>query len=514
MLQEIALKLAIDPRDVSRLRDSTILRASNLTRTPRTRLISTYYDTRSASLQRGAIALRVRKNGHERVQSVKLNASGPGSITRRIEFESPIRSDRPNLMLVEDPGMRRLVQRRRGDERLIPVFITDIMRETWQFQLGRSQIECAIDSGSGVANGKRMPISELELELKAGEPARLFQLAHRLNAIVPLRIKPKSKAERGYDPANGATHAAPRVTPIHLDSDRSVRGSFAIIAQACLTQILTNTNYAYQSNDPEGIHQLRVGIRHMRLAFSLFRNAMAKTGRFPIADELRALQRKLGATREWDVLVEETFSRMPKKLRSSAGNLVKMAEMKRAKGHRSVHATLRDPRCTNLLLRLAFWHEQQFGLRAARQHERQWKADLLAKPIRDLASEILSAQHAKVRKLGKRLHQLDVEELHRLRIRIKKLRYTTEFFADIWPGRRTEHYLLALQKLQGVLGKLHDEIVAVKLIDQLVAARGSNPASTTELVKLWLAESQQGHRKRVIARWDKFAKRRLFWDNK
>jgi len=514
MPQEIEIKLAIDPRDVSRLRNSAILRASNGAHAHRTRLISTYYDTRSSSLQRGAIVLRVRKNGRKRVQSVKLNASGPGSITRRIEFESPIGSDRPNLMRVEDPGIRRLIQRRLGNENLIPVFATDVARETWQLRLGRSHIECVIDFGCVVANGKRMPISEVELELKSGDPARLFQLAHRLNAIVPLRIKPRSKTERGYDLANGATLAAAGATPIHLDADRSVRDSFAIIAQACLTEILTNVNHAYQGNDPEGVHQLRVSIRHMRSAYSLFRNAKVKAGRFAIADELRALQRKLGATREWDVLIDETFSFMPKKLRRSASNLIKIAEMKRAEGHQSVHDMLRDPRYTDLLLRLAFWLEQQFGLAAAHRRERQWKVNVLAKPIKGVASEVLSVRHAKVLKLGKRLRELDVDELHRLRIRIKKLRYMTEFFSDIWPGRRTDRYLFALKKLQGVLGTLHDTIVALNLVAELAASGGSNAAGAADHVNRWLVESQQCHRTRAIARWRKFAKRRLFWESK
>ncbi len=514
MSQEIELKLAIDARDVSRLRNSAILQASNLAHAPRTHLISTYYDTPSFSLQRGAIVLRVRKNGRERVQSVKLNASGPGSVTRRIEFESPIRSDRPNLMRIEDSGVRRLIQRCRGHKVLLPVLITDVVRETWLLQLGRCQIECAIDCGSVVANRKRIPISEVELGLKSGEPARLFQLARRLNAIVPLRIRPRSKTERGYKLAKSFAPTAASAASVHLDSDGSVRNSFAIIAQACLTDILTNANYAYQSSDPEAIHQLRVGIRHMRSAFSLFREAMAQTGRFRIEDELRSLQRKLGTTREWDVLIEETLNRMPKQLRKSSGNLLKIAKINRAEGYRGVRTALRDPHRTDLLLRLALWIERQFGLAAPDRGERQWKASILAKPIKNFAADALNVQHAKVRKLGKRIRTLDTRELHRLRIRIKKLRHATEFFGDIWPGRRTERYLSALKKLQGVLGTLHDEMMALKLIAQLVASGKSNAASAADLVNRWLAESQQYHRKHAIAHWHKFAKRRLFWKSK
>jgi inorganic triphosphatase YgiF len=75
MPQEIELKFAVDPRDVPRLRESPILRASSLKHTARQRLVSTYYDTPSFSLLRSGIILRVRKIGRERVQSVKMPTS-------------------------------------------------------------------------------------------------------------------------------------------------------------------------------------------------------------------------------------------------------------------------------------------------------------------------------------------------------------------------------------------------------------------------------------------------------
>jgi inorganic triphosphatase YgiF len=101
--QEIELKLAVDPRDVRRLRESPILRAPGLKHTARQRLVSTYYDTPSFSLQRSGVILRVRKIGRERVQSVKMNAAESGGLARRIELESLIRSDRPDPMRIADP---------------------------------------------------------------------------------------------------------------------------------------------------------------------------------------------------------------------------------------------------------------------------------------------------------------------------------------------------------------------------------------------------------------------------
>jgi CHAD domain-containing protein len=125
----------------------------------------------------------------------------------------------------------------------------------------------------------------------------------------------------------------------------SVRDSFAAVAQSCIAHVLASANFAHKSHDPEGIHQLRVAIRRMRAAFSIFRGAMPENYRLRIGDELRTLQRKLGAAREWDVMVEETIASMPRRLRAS-------------------------------------WVDDQFGFDAPPIRERKWKPDVLAGPAR------------------------------------------------------------------------------------------------------------------------------------
>ena len=62
MPQEIELKLAVDPRDVLRLRESRILRESSLKHTARKRLVSTYYDTPSFSLLQAASSSECAKS--------------------------------------------------------------------------------------------------------------------------------------------------------------------------------------------------------------------------------------------------------------------------------------------------------------------------------------------------------------------------------------------------------------------------------------------------------------------
>ena len=515
MTQEIELKLAVDPRDVSRLRDSPILRSASLKHAARQRLVTTYYDTPSFSIGRSGAILRVRKVGRERVQSVKMNAAESGGLARRIELECSIRSERPDLMQIADPDVRRLIQESCADTDLVPIFVTDVVRETWLLQLGRSRIECAIDRGIVAADGRRAPICEVELELKSGQPVRLFQLARHLNGIVPLRIEAASKAARGYDLANNAGLTAPTAVPVHFEPAMSVRDSFVAIARACVAHLLASAHYAYKSSDPEGIHELRVSIRRMRAAFAVFRAAMPESYRCRIGDELRVLQRKLGTAREWDVLVEETFAGMPRRLRKqrSSEKLVQMAQTERVEGYKSAHAALQNPRYTDLLLRLASWIESQFGFGALPTRERKWRPNVLAGPAPRFASEVMRAYHERVRKLGQKIRKLDTGELHRLRIRVKKLRYATEFFGSIWPNRRTKRYLSALKDLQEGLGELHDATVAETLVARLRTAGAGDAKCATAPVDRWLLDCQRRSRKEVLDLWDRFANRKLFWED-
>ena len=334
-----------------------------------------------------------------------------------------------------------------------------------------------------------------------------------LNAVVPLRIEMASKVARGHDLAGHAKLAAPMAAPINVNLAMSVRECFAAIAQSSLAHVLASANFAYTSDDPEGIHQLRVAIRRMRAAFSVFRSAMPANYRPRLGHELRTLQQKLDAAREWDVLVEETIAGMPRRVRKqrSTEKLVRIAQTKRAEGDKSAHAALRNPQYTDVLLRLASWVDGQFGSDARPTLVGKWKPDVLATPAPGFAAEVMRAYHEKVRKLGKKIRKLDAAELHRLRIRIKKLRYATEFLGGLWPTARAKRYLSALKGLQQVLGELHDATVAEGLIARLSIDKGADDKFSRKPVNRWLIKCQRRARKRVIELWSKFERQKPFW---
>jgi CHAD domain-containing protein len=200
----------------------------------------------------------------------------------------------------------------------------------------------------------------------------------------------------------------------------------------------------------------------MRAAFSIFHGAMPENYRPRLAVELQTFAQKLGAARDWDVLVEETIASMPIRLQKQRSTelLVRIARARRAEGHESAHASLRDPRYTKILLQLASWVDSQFGSNGSLPQQAKWKLDVLARPAPAFAAEVMQTFHDKALKLGGKVRKLDPPEIHRLRIRIKKLRYATDFFGGLWPNRRTDRYLAALKGLQQDLGEFHDLTVA------------------------------------------------------
>jgi CHAD domain-containing protein len=72
----------------------------------------------------------------------------------------------------------------------------------------------------------------------------------------------------------------------------------------------------------------------------------------------------------------------------------------------------------------------------------------------------LSRLRGKIRRRGERIDELDPEQLHRLRIEIKKARYAIDFFGNLFAGdkaeRRQRRMQADLARLQDCLGGLND----------------------------------------------------------
>ena len=92
------------------------------------------------------------------------------------------------------------------------------------------------------------------------------------------------------------------------------------------------------------------------------------------------------------------------------------------------------------------------------------------------------------------LDKLEPRRRHRLRIRTKKLRYAAEFFAGVFPTkkstRRRENFVGSLEKLQGALGDLNDIAVHEELSERLADGKSGGRRRRSDPAKKAFAASR------------------------
>jgi len=203
--QEVELKFQLPPGSRAALELSPTFAAAHA---KQHRQVTTYFDTPDGLLDEAGLTLRVRRTGNTRIQTVKSRSSGRGVATSRSEWEWPIDQDVPDVgRLAETRALAKAAKAIKG--KLEPVFVTDIRRTIHLLHLDdNTVVEAANDEGIIKAGAAREPVSELELELKAGCTLAMYRLAAELQTLAPMWISPESKAGRGWQLRTGQTEGA------------------------------------------------------------------------------------------------------------------------------------------------------------------------------------------------------------------------------------------------------------------------------------------------------------------
>ncbi len=133
-----------------------------------------------------------------------------------------------------------------------------------------------------------------------------------------------------------------------------------------------------------------------------------------------------------------------------------------------------------------------------------------------MAKRLLDRQQARALKRGRRAHDGDEAHLHRLRIALKKLRYTAEFLAPLYPKRKVKLYVRELRGLQEHLGAINDiahvratMATLLRETDNKRTAPGERYAAG--LVAGWYRARRPHIAKQALKRWKKFRKVEPFW---
>ena len=455
--REIELKLEFDPANLALIRAHPLLATDGT----KAALHSTYYDTPDFVLRNAGVSLRLRDADGRFVQTIKSTKDNAG-IFERLEWEHEVKRYDIDLIAARDTALEPLLSVSVRNA-LRPVFDTRVERTIYQLERNGSDIEVALDRGEVDAAGRRAAIHELELELKRGDAAELFRLARELDAIVPLRITGKAKAERGYELVENHKPIVEKARPLELDPDIPVEEAFRAVARNCLRQIIANEP-GVCAGDAEALHQMRIGLRRLRTAIVGFAKLFTEAEQERIKAELKWATNQLGPARDLDVLAADVLKHLSE---NDAGEK-EFAEVsrdftaRRAEAFARAGDFLRSDRFRKCLLDVAEWIEAgPWTNNAAASAD----AD---RPVEEHAAAVLAKRRKQVRKKGRDLGELSAGARHELRIRAKKLRYMTEFFAGVFPGhknaKRREAALTSLKQLQEDLGRLNDIAVRKKAL--------------------------------------------------
>jgi triphosphatase len=87
----------------------------------------------------------------------------------------------------------------------------------------------------------------------------------------------------------------------------------------------------------------------------------------------------------------------------------------------------------------------------------------LRAPVEEYVDKLLHKRWKKAAKLGQEIELLNGEERHNMRKYLKKLRYTAEFLAPLYPKNKAGPFIRRLKKLQDIFGYVNDVRMAAGL---------------------------------------------------
>jgi len=503
--EEIELKLTTSPDALAAVRAHPAVAAAKRGPMRTTQLVSTYYDTPSRELAAAGVALRVRRAGGRWLQTVKGDGGAAAGMHQRAEFEWPLEQPRVDAnKLASTPWRKLFAQHVR---RCRPVFATEVERSAQPLAFADgTRATLSLDVGKIRAGRKQVPLTEIEIELSQGDPARLFELATALVADLPARVSVASKAQRGYALAAQAPIEPRRARTVALGPEITAYDALAAIGRECIAQIEGNAEAMLASDDPEYLHQLRVGWRRLRSLLKLASLLVPAEKIAPLEQDLEWVGETLGPARDYDVFATETLRAVGAQFRGQREIARLRARVARRRRHLrdAAREILGTTRFQQLLLSLgAFFLEL----------EKSTPGDGTAVLARDWVRPMLDERNRKLRKRTRRVHQFEAPERHRARVAAKKLRYAAEFFRPLFPSKRADAFVSALSKLQGVLGRLNDLTVANRLLTEVVpSAADPELALAVGIVRGWLAASVAPELKRLRDARRRLAECAAFWD--
>lgn len=272
--------------------------------------------------------------------------------------------------------------------------------------------------------------------------------------------------------------------PQNLNAD-AASGSLAIV-QACAAEFANLAQTLMHVPTPDALHDYRVSLRRLRVALLNYCAIASPRLRPTLRDELKTLSQQSGIARNWHVFVDETVDVIAQEPSSLA--MTSLRRQAQKQGEPALQA------CVDAVSQPAFMHVIE-SLRELGTDEARAMLGESGIALRQYALKRLRKRHRQVRELWRQRTTLSDEELHELRKRLKKLRYTAEFFGPLFDEQAVACYVKRLKHIQSQLGDLHDHSVARQLASDPQWVGIDAPAAA--LVEGWALSRLRCERERL-----------------
>ncbi|HEY2840830.1 MAG TPA: CHAD domain-containing protein, partial [Pirellulales bacterium] len=220
----------------------------------------------------------------------------------------------------------------------------------------------------------------------------------------------------------------------------------------------------------------------LRSALAAFRGAVPEHQYRWTSDELKWLARALGKARNWDVFASDLLGPVAgaRPRDHDLSDLATATARRRQEAYEGVEEAILSPRYIASIAELGGWFE--------RHGWRDHASPILDVTIAEVAPDLVDRRRRQVRKRGRRFSDQAPKQRHKLRIALKKLRYTVELLEEVLDPCRVASYRKRMKKLQADLGRINDLRTAQGLVSEIIERNPEDDpvlARTAGLVLGW-----------------------------
>ncbi|MEM1430135.1 MAG: CHAD domain-containing protein [Pseudomonadota bacterium] len=477
---------------------------------------SIYFDTPDFRLKSAGLLVQLVRDGRRWLQSAgpydraATCAEGIGAV------RVPVSGEALELDHLGADDVRHRIDAAREHADLAPIAETVTRRCGYRLDAGTErEVLVSIDAGEVSASTLRAPFREATFELIGKDTSALFDVATALMPDEGVSLSPLSQAERSYNLASGedAPPPEPRTArAVPLDPDQTAESAARDILIECARQIQANIALVGVSDEPEAPHQVRIGLRRLRTALSLFAPTIGCDALDHLTGEARWLGKEVGTLRDLDVALSEIVEPEAGAHPDEPGfALLQEALAARRTEYRATLRThLRARRVQALLVDLSRFVETRPWL-DPRDYDQTLR---LATPLAALSRKRLGKRWRKVRAYGQRIDDLGIAERHEMRKELKKLRYTVEFLKPVYPAKQVKSFVKPLKQLQEVFGALNDLAMTEALFTGPYAPCPNDPQAQRAIGRILgardLRSDEEWHHARGL--WTVLQQTGPFWD--